>query len=64
MAKKSVKVVQKGGGFGGVYFLGMIASAIYFIQTSDGFWNIVLALLKAAVWPVFVIHRALVLLNI
>lgn len=66
MAKnsKSVKVVNKNGPFGGVYFLGMIASVVYFIQTTDGFWNIVLAFLKAAVWPVFVIHRAFQLMGI
>lgn len=63
MAKSKVKVIEKGG-FGGIYFLGMIASVVYFIQTTDGFWKIVLAFLKAAVWPVFVIHRVLNLLAI
>ncbi|OGL31008.1 hypothetical protein A3D14_01840 [Candidatus Saccharibacteria bacterium RIFCSPHIGHO2_02_FULL_47_12] len=61
---QKTNVINKGGPTGWVYFLGMVASVIYFIQTSDGFWNIVLAFLKAVVWPVFVIHRALELLNI
>jgi hypothetical protein len=60
--QKNVK--NSTGPLGWVYFLGMIASVIYFIQTTDGFWNIVLAFLKAAVWPVFVIHRALELMSI
>ena len=66
MAKnnKSVKMANKSGPFCGVYFLGMVASVVYFIQTTDGFWNIVLAFLKAAVWPVFVIHRALQLMGV
>lgn len=66
MAKKdkSVKVVNKGGSLGGVYFLAMIASAIYFAQHSHGFWGFVLAMLKALVWPVFVTYRALVLMHV
>lgn len=52
---------QKTGG--GIYFMGMIASAIYFIQHTEGFWLIVLALLKAIVWPVFIIYRAFELMG-
>lgn len=36
-----------------IYGLGMIGSAIYFISHTSGFWNVVLAILKAIVWPVF-----------
>ena len=62
---KKVKRMHRGGApFGGVYFLGMIGSAVYFVQHADGFWVIVLALLKALVWPAFLIHRAFELLNV
>lgn len=61
---KKAKVVNKSGGFGGIYFLVMIASAIYFIQHSHGFWGVILALLKALVWPVFVAYRAFVLMHL
>lgn len=44
------------GACGGVYFMGIIAAAVYFISQTSGFWNVVLAILKAIVWPVFVIH--------
>lgn len=44
---------------GAVYGLGFIGAAIYYIQTSTGFWNGVLGVLKAAVWPVFVVHKLL-----
>jgi hypothetical protein len=66
MAKKAekVKVVNKNGAWGGVYFLAMIASAVYFAQQSHGFWGFVLAMLKALVWPVFVTYRALVLMDV
>jgi hypothetical protein len=66
MAKdKTVKIINKGGGpFGGAYFLTFIGAAVYFVQNSVGFWGFILALLKAAVWPAFVIYEVLDLLNI
>ena len=42
---------------GGIYFLGIIASAIYYIQQSSTFWEGVLGVLKALVWPVFLIYK-------
>ena len=42
---------------GSSYFLGIIGSAVYFVQLVDGFWPIVLALLKALVWPAFLIYH-------
>jgi hypothetical protein len=42
---------------GGVYGLGFIAAAIYFIGHATGFWAGVLGFLKAIVWPVFVILK-------
>jgi hypothetical protein len=61
--KKSMKVVnQAPGGF--VLFLALIGAAIYFVgQTSGGFWEVILALLKAIVWPVFVMYHVLQLLG-
>lgn len=44
---------------GGVYFVGFIGAAVYYIQNSVGFWNGVLGILKAAVWPAFVVHKLL-----
>lgn len=61
---KTVKVINKGGPFGGAYFLTYIGAAVYFVQRVDGFWNIVLALLKAGVWPAFLIHRAFELMHV
>ena len=48
----------KGGNSGGaVYFLGMIGAAVYFIQIATGFWMGVLGILKAFVWPAFLVHE-------
>ena len=45
------------GGF--AYFLGIIGAAIYYISTATGFWGGVLGLLKALVWPVFLVFKML-----
>jgi hypothetical protein len=42
-----------------VYGLGLIGAAIYYIQQADTFWVGVLGLLKAIVWPVFVVYKLL-----
>ncbi|MFH1333468.1 MAG: hypothetical protein ABIH53_04505 [archaeon] len=40
----------------GVYGLGFIGAAIYFISTATGFLNGVLGFLKAVVWPAFLVY--------
>lgn len=49
---------------GGVWFMGFIGAAVHFVGNVDGFWNIILALLKAAVWPAFLINKVFDLLRI
>lgn len=47
-------------GCGGcAYFLGFIGAAIYYISTATGFWMGVLGILKALVWPAFVVFKLL-----
>jgi len=48
-----------GGGSGFVWFLGAIGAAIYYIQTAQGFWEGALGILKALVWPAFLVYYAL-----
>ena len=48
---------------GGIYFLGMIGVAVYYISQVDGFWLVVLAILKAIVWPAFLLHKVFSLLG-
>lgn len=43
----------------GLYGLGMIGAAIYYITTADGFWMGLFGLLKALVWPGFFVYEAL-----
>ena len=54
--KKNKKECQK---CGGVYFLGFIGAVIYYIQTSTSFWNGVLGILKAIVWPAMLVYKLL-----
>lgn len=44
---------------GGAYFLAMIGAAVYYLQQVDGFWLSVLALLKAIIWPAFLVYHLL-----
>lgn len=55
---------QGDGAFGWFYFLGVVGSAVYFLQSTVGFWPGVLAILKAFVWPAFVVYEVLGLLKI
>jgi hypothetical protein len=61
--KKRKKAVPPSGGGGAVYGLGLIGAAIFYIQQASGFGSVVLAVLKALVWPAFVVHDALKLIS-
>ncbi|MCA9485534.1 MAG: hypothetical protein KC506_01685 [Nanoarchaeota archaeon] len=51
---------KKSYGCGGCgYFLGFLGAAIYYISTTNGFWAGVLGVLKAAVWPAFLVFELL-----
>lgn len=63
-SEKKVEVINKGGPAGGVYFLAFIGAAVYFIDKADGFWEVILALLQAAVWPAYLIYKVFEVLNI
>ena len=60
---KSVKIIKQGPpGF--IFLLTYIGAAIYFISKSDGgFWEVILGLLQAAVWPVYFVYHILTLLG-
>jgi len=65
VGNKSIKVINKSGGPQSfVFFAAWIGAVIYFEQIAYGFWPSVLAFLKACVWPAYVVHAVLGLLNI
>ena len=45
------------------YCLGLIGAAVYYIAAATGFWVGVLGVLKALVWPVFLVHGLLTLIG-
>lgn len=57
-------VGNAGAPLGGVYLMTVVGAAVYFVGEADGFWGVVLGLLKALVWPAFAVYRALELLNL
>jgi len=52
------KEMQGSAPSGAVYGLGLIGAAIYFIMHAVGFWAGVLGVLKAIVWPAFLVFEA------
>lgn len=60
---RTTKIV-KDGSWGAFHFMAYIGAAVYFISTSGGgFWEVILGLLRAIVWPVYVIYHVLSLLG-
>ncbi len=52
-----------GGKSGAIYGLGLIGAAIYYIQHATTFWMGVVGVLKAIVWPAFLVYKAFELLK-
>lgn len=59
MADKRKATGATAGGGNAVYGLGLIGAAIYYIQHAHTFGAIVVAILKALVWPAFLVYDAL-----
>ncbi|MCX6748788.1 MAG: hypothetical protein NT076_04230 [Candidatus Pacearchaeota archaeon] len=45
--------------WGAVYGLGFVGAVIYYILTATSFWLGVLGILKALVWPAFLVFKLL-----
>jgi hypothetical protein len=57
-------MAQSGGG-GGIWFLGFIGALIYYLHVHSGtFWLVVLAVLKAIVWPALLVYHLLLFLQV
>jgi hypothetical protein len=50
---------KKDSAVGFTMFAAFIGAAVYFVNQVDGFWNIILAVLKAAVWPAILVYNVL-----
>lgn len=61
---KSVKMVNRGAPAGGAFLLTYVGALIYFVDQAEGFWEVVLAFLQAAVWPAYLVNKIFTLLQI
>lgn len=52
------------GSSGGVYCLGAVGAAVFFIQNAETFWMGVLGVLKALAWPALLVYKALEFLSL
>lgn len=59
MSKEQAKVVAKEGGGNAVYGLGLIGAVLYYVQQANGLGEWIVALLKALVWPAFLVYELL-----
>lgn len=60
----TVKVIDKGGPTGFVFFVAWFGALVYFFEQAVGFGGFILAFFKACVWPAYVLYHVLQLLNI
>lgn len=61
--KKEYGKMNACGPSGAVYGLGLVGAAIYYIQHATTFWAGVIGILKALVWPAFLIYKVFELLK-
>jgi len=52
------KEIHENAPAGAVYGLGFVGAAVYFISYATSFWVGVLGLLKAMLWPAFLVYDA------
>ena len=64
MTRDSRVRIVRDGQWGFIFLLAYIGAAIYFVSESNGtFWGVVLGLLQAIVWPVYVVFHVLQLIG-
>ncbi len=65
MEQSRTRVVERNGAWGLFMLMAYIGAAVYFVShTHGGFWEVVLALLQAIVWPAYLVYHALQALGV
>ncbi|MCA9497535.1 MAG: hypothetical protein KC589_11435 [Nanoarchaeota archaeon] len=59
MKNKTCKNVSCDSSGGCIYALGFIGALFYYVGTASGFWAGFLGILKALVWPAFLVYEIL-----
>ena len=52
-------IIRENAGAGSIYGLGLIGALVYYLSTATTFGMGVLGILKALVWPAFLVHAAM-----
>ncbi|MCL5073512.1 MAG: hypothetical protein M1308_21855 [Actinobacteria bacterium] len=53
------KGIKGGGASSAVYGLGFIGALVFYIQHAPNFWQGLLGILKALVWPTLLVYKSL-----
>ena len=54
------KNIAKSSGAGGIWFLGFVGALFYYLHFHSGtLWLVVLAIVKALLWPAFLVYYLL-----
>lgn len=56
MSEKKI-YVSNDGMWGFVWFLATVGAAVYYVQQATGFWDGILGILKALVWPAMLMYQ-------
>ena len=59
MDKQDKRWHRNAGAGNAVYGLGLIGALVFYLRAADGFWTGVLGVLKAIVWPAFLVYDLL-----
>lgn len=57
--ENAIKVINREGGMGFIMFVAWFGALVYFINQASGFWEVILAFLKACVWPAILLYHVL-----
>ncbi len=50
---------MKNGGGGAVYGLGFLGALVYYFQQANGFWEVIVGIFKAMLWPGILVYQIL-----
>ncbi len=57
--KKDKKVNSSHGTAGSLYFVGFVGALVYWMQAAVGFGAVITGILKALVWPAYIVYKLL-----
>jgi len=64
MSENKKVIINRGGDTGALYGLGVIGAAVYFVSHTTGFWNVIVAIVKAFFWPAFLVYQVFAAMKI